>query len=191
MRIKWLVLSCLLFTACSKDDIPTPISKWGPDDAKSTIPNTTSTSIKYDSNYLTLDGRLPQDGNGYYHLQLNPNTNQTTHRVTGTIKNTTQPIKVEWESNLYWWLWKDDVVARITKTYINQFTGQLTYVNLPPLTNWRDVLIPTCNSASYSGTNGEINTMIAPVNKMKGDTLRLKCTIIEAKISKEINIVLE
>lgn len=190
MRIKWLVLSCLLFTACSKDDIPTPISKWGPD-AKSTIPNTTSTSIKYDSNYLTLDGRLPQDGNGYYHLQLNPNTNQTTHRVTGTIKNTTQPIKVEWESNLYWWLWKDDVVARITKTYINQFTGQLTYINLPPLTNWRDVLIPTCNSASYSGMNGEINTMIAPVNKMKGDTLRLKCTIIEAKISKEINIVLE
>ena len=43
---------------------------------------------------------IPQ--NGYYHLQLNPNTNQTTHRVTGTLKNTTQPIKVEWESNLYW-----------------------------------------------------------------------------------------
>ena len=56
---------------------------------------------------------------------------------------------------------------------------------------WKDVLIPTCNSASYSGTNGEINTMIAPVNKMRGDTLRLKCTMIEEKITKQINIVLE
>jgi len=189
MRIKWLVLSSLLFTACSKDDIPTPIQKWGPEVQTKT--NTIPTKVSYNPNDFTLDGRLPQDANGYYHLQLNPNTNQTTHRVTGTLKNTTQPIKVEWESNLYWWLWKDDVVARITKTYINEFTGQLTYINLPPLTNWRDVLIPTCNSTSYSGTNGEINTMIAPVNKMRGDTLRLKCTMIEAKITKQINIVLE
>ena len=196
MRIKWLVLSSLLFTACSKDDIPTPILKWGPEVQTKT--NTTPTKVTYNPNDFTLDGRLPQDGNGYYHLQLNPNTNQTTHRVTGTIKNTTQSIKVEWESNLYWWLWKDDVVAKITKTYINEFTGQLMYINLPPLTNWRDVLIPTCNPASYSkydipnrGTNGEINTMIAPVNKMRGDTLRLKCTMIEAKITKQINIVLE
>lgn len=190
MRFKWLVIGCLLFTACSKDDIPTPIPKWGPDIQKS-IPTTTIVNSKYDSNSLVLDGRLPQDANGYYHLQLNPNTNQTTHRVTGTIKNTSEPIKVEWESNLYWWLWKNETVARITKTYINQFTGQLTYVNLPPLTNWRDVLIPTCNAASYSGTGGEINTMIAPVNKMRGDTLRLKCTMIEAKITKQINIILE
>jgi hypothetical protein len=189
MRIKWLVLSSLLFTACSKDDIPTPIPKWGPDIQTKT--NTPPTKVTFNADNFTLDGRLPQDRNGYYHLQLNPNTNQTTHRVTGTIKNTTQPIKVEWESNLYWWLWKDDVVAKITKTYINQFTGQLMYINLPPLTNWRDVLIPTCNSTSYSGTNGEINTMIAPVNKMRGDTLRLKCTMIEEKITKQINIVLE
>lgn len=189
MRIKWLVLSSLLFTACSKDDIPTPIPKWGP--GIQTKTNTPPTKVTFNADNFTLDGRLPQDANGYYHLQLNPNTNQTTHRVTGTIKNTTQPIKVEWESNLYWWLWKDDVVAKITKTYINQFTGQLMYINLPPLTNWRDVLIPTCNSTSYSGTNGEINTMIAPVNKMRGDTLRLKCTMIEEKITKQINIVLE
>jgi len=189
MRIKWLVLSSLLFTACSKDDIPTPISQWGPEVQMKT--NTTPTKVTYNPNDFTLDGRLPLDANGYYHLQLNPNTNQTTHRVTGTLKNAKEPIKVEWESNLYWWLWKDDVVARITKTYINEFTGQLTYINLPPLTNWRDVLIPTCNPTSYSGTNGEINTMIAPVNKMRGDTLRLKCTMIEAKITKQINIVLE
>lgn len=190
MRFKWIIIGGLLFTACSKDDIPTPIPKWGPD-IQTSIVNTTPTTIKYDSNDFTLDGRLPKDANGYYHLQLDPNTNQTTHRVMGTLKNTKQPIKVEWESNLYWWLWKGESVARITKTYINEFTGQLMYINLPPLTNWKDVLIPTCNSASYSGTNGEINTMIAPVNKMRGDTLRLKCTMIEEKITKQINIVLE
>lgn len=189
MRIKWLILSSLLFTACSKDDIPTPIEKWGPE--VQTKINITPTKVTYNADNFILDGRLPQDRNGFYHLKLNLTTNQTTHRVVGTIKNTTHPIKVEWESNLYWWLWKDDVVAKITKTYINQFTGQLMYINLPPLTNWKDVLIPTCNSTSYSGTNGEINTMIAPINKMRGDTLRLKCTMIEEKITKQINIVLE
>ena len=51
---------------------------------------------------ITLDGRLPMDGNGYYHLQLNSNTNQTTHRITGSVLNTIEPTKVTWESNLTW-----------------------------------------------------------------------------------------
>ena len=51
---------------------------------------------------LELDGRLPLDTNGYYHLKLNPNTNQTTHRISGKVLNITEPTKVSWWSNLNW-----------------------------------------------------------------------------------------
>jgi hypothetical protein len=140
---------------------------------------------------LELDGRLPMDNNGYYHLKLNPTSNQTIHRITGRVSNTYEPTKVEWESNLYWWLLKGQVVAEITKTYINYFTGELTYVNLPPLTNWQDVLVPTINSASYVGTAGEINTVIAPIYSMRTDTLVVDCKINEWNIRQTIKIVLE
>ena len=51
---------------------------------------------------LELDGRLPLDDNGYYHLTLNPTTNQTTHRISGKVLNTIEPTKVSWWSNLTW-----------------------------------------------------------------------------------------
>ena len=34
---------------------------------------------------ITYDMRLPVDGNGYYHLEMNRDTWQTTHRVSGSI----------------------------------------------------------------------------------------------------------
>ena len=51
---------------------------------------------------LELDARLTLDTNGYYHLKLNPNTNQTIHRISGRVLNTTEPTKVSWWSNLNW-----------------------------------------------------------------------------------------
>jgi hypothetical protein len=140
---------------------------------------------------VELDGRLPMDVNGYYHLKLNPFSNQTIHRITGRVYNTTEPTKVEWESNLYWWFLKGQVVAEITKTYFNPFTGELQYVNLPPLINWQDVLVPTINSASYVGKDGEINTVIAPIYRMKNDTLVVKMKVSERNIIQSIKIVLE
>ena len=140
---------------------------------------------------LELDGRLPMDDNGYYHLELNPTSNQTIHRITGRVLNTLEPTKVSWESNLYWWLKEGDTVARITKTYINYFTGQLTYVNLPPLQNWKDVLVPTINPASYVDKNQEINTIIAPIYRMKNDTLVVEARVNEWDITQTIKIVLE
>lgn len=140
---------------------------------------------------LELDGRLPIDENGYYHLVLDSTSNQTIHRISGKVLNTTEPTKVSWSSNLYWWLKQGDTIANITKTYINYFTGELTYVNLPPLTNWKDVLVPTINSASYVDENNEINTMIAPIYRMKNDTLVVECRVNEWDIIKNIKIVLE
>ena len=58
--------------------------------------------------------------------------------------------------------------------------------------NWQDQLVPTINSASYSDNNNEINTVIAPIKEMKGDTLKVTAKIIESpEIKKQINIVLE
>jgi hypothetical protein len=185
MRIKWVVLSCLLFTACSKDEIYEP--QWGPNQQTK---RTTFTSTKPILS-LELDGRLPKDNNGYYHLVLVKNSNQTIHRITGVVKNTNQPTKVEWENNLFWWLRKGDTIANITKLYINPLDGSRNYVNLPPIINWMDDLVPTINKSSYAGTNGEINTVIAPIYKMKGDTMRITCRVLEHNINKQLNIILE
>lgn len=182
----WLVFGCLLFTACSKEDIGEP--QWGP-----TQTTTTQTTTKSNTKTITmsLDGRLPIDKNGFYHLTLSSKTNQTTHRVLASVTNTTEPTKVEWESNLFWWFKRGEIVASITKTYINQFTGKITYVNLPPITNWQDVLVPTTNCCSYVDSNGEANTIIAPVYEMVGDTLVLTASIKAKGITKNIKIVLE
>jgi hypothetical protein len=108
---------------------------------------------------IELDGRLPMDSNGYYHLTLNQSTNQTTHRITGRVLNTTEPTKVSWKSNLSW-----------------EYQGEN---------------VPTVNGASYVSDVGEVNTMIAPIRTMVGDTLRVEATVREWLITKQINIVLE
>ena len=140
---------------------------------------------------LKLDGRLPIDQNGYYHLVLDPSKNQTIHRISGAVSGISEPTKVSWNSNLFWWLLEGDVVAEITKTYINIFTGELTYVNLPPIVNWKDALVPTINSSSYVGEGGEVNTVIAPIYRMKGDTLIVTAQINEWEVAKSLKIVLE
>jgi hypothetical protein len=137
---------------------------------------------------IEIDGRLPFDVNGYYHLKLDSTKNQTIHRISGSLRlNGEIPFpseKIEWNSNLYWYIVQGDTIARITKTYINYFTGNVTVVSLPPLVSNKTELVPTINSASYSGYGvGDINTVIAPIYKMKGDTM-----IIKASIEKEFKI---
>ena len=162
--MKRLIPLLILLSACSREDLNVPQKKY----------------------YLKIDSVLNQSGtkslvydiNGYYHLKLDVRKNQTLSRVTGTVlvdgREPYPPEKIDWESNLYWWLKKGDTVAYITKAYVNYFTGQYTIVSLPPLIASKDELVPTSNFASYSGKGGEINNMIAPIYRMKGDTLILK-----------------
>lgn len=132
-----LIGAMLVLTSCSKDELYDDVL----------IPT------------IELDGRLPMDSNGYYHLTLNQATNQTTHRITGRVLNTTEPTKVSWKSNLSW-----------------EYQGEN---------------VPTVNGASYVSDVGEVNTMIAPIRTMVGDTLRVEATVREWLITKQINIVLE
>ena len=110
---------------------------------------------------LEIDGNLPMDTNGYYHLKLNQNTNQTIHRVSGTVGYTEywdEPLKVSWNSNLTWVYQGDDV--------------------------------STSNQSSYV-VDGNVHNVIAPINTMIGDTLILTGTIREHLVSDTIEIVLE
>jgi hypothetical protein len=131
-----------------------------------------------------VDFQLNKNNEGYYELTLNKFSNQTIQRITAKLTQNNLPIQdnygniqpklIELESNLYWWLKKGDTVAQITKTYFNKFTGEITYTNLPPLINWQDELVATINSSSYtSEKTGLVNTVIAPIREMAGDTLKI------------------
>ena len=169
--MKKLIPLLILFSACTKDDVVVPQKNY---------------TFSIDS-VLTQSGTksLSIDANGYYHLKLIPNSNQQPHRITGRILiNGKKPIpaeNIEWESNLYWWIRRGNTIADITKSYINYFTGQYTIVSLPPMIASKDELVPTINKLSYSGTNGEINTVIAPISEMKGDTMVIKAFNYNAK----------
>jgi hypothetical protein len=181
MRIIFVSIVVLLF-GCSKDEnMPLPKKEF---------------TLSIDS-VLTQSGMssLPLDKNGYYHLKLDETKNQTVHRITGRIlingKEPTPAEKIEWESNLYWLLQRNDTITTITKSYINYFTGQYTIVKLPPMIASKDELVPTINANSYSGTKGEFNTMIAPIYKMKGDTMVVKASNYTSNLFAIKKIVLE
>lgn len=171
----------LLISSCTLVELETPIDYY-------------ELKIK---GVLTEDGldTLFRDTNGFYHLELERYRNQTIRRVTGVIlKNGIEPFppeKIEWESNLYWWLLRSDTVAQITRTYFNPFTGVLQPVILPPLLAQKDELVPTVNCCSYNGKGGEINTMIAPINRMTGDTLIVQAYNYTSNKNAIIKIVLE
>jgi hypothetical protein len=179
--MKRLIPLLILFSACTKEDEYIPQKEY---------------TFTIDS-VLTQNGlrSLPKDQNGLYHLKITSIGTPQSHRVTGRIlvngKEPFPPEKISFESNLFWWLRRGDTIATITQAYVNYFTGQFTIVKLPPLVTNKDELVPTTNFASYSGTKGEVNTIIAPIREMIGDTLVLKASHYTTKKIIYTKIVLE
>jgi hypothetical protein len=141
---------------------------------------------------IQLDTRLPKDVNGYSYFKLYSSESQNIHRISGTIRRNGRipdkpREKVEWKSNLYWHLKQGEPFATVTKTYINEFTGQLMVVKLPPLISNISALVPTINENTYNSADGTINTIIAPTWEMRGDTMTVvaKCGNV-VKIAKII-----
>jgi hypothetical protein len=124
--------------------------------------------------------RLKKVNGGFYLMELTKET-QNIQRISIRLLDGDKVVeskccgkrqKIEWRSNLYWWLKKGETVGNITKTYFNPFTGEIQYVNLPPLVNWKDELIPIINESSYTDdVTGRGSTVIGPIGKMKGDTM--------------------
>ena len=94
---------------------------------------------------LELDGRLPIDNNGYYRLELRQDVHQTIHAISGTVGNTTdwdEPMKVEWDSNLTWYLQNEwEVTTANPASYV--VDGKVNNVIGPVKTMVGDTLILT------------------------------------------------
>ena len=120
---------------------------------------------------FNLEPRLDQDNNGYYHLELNPTTFQTLHRLSGHIYGDGQPldlVKFNWESSHYWIL--GDTLGYIVNIGL---TDQMVYVSIDTsyIIGFEGFEVPTINCCSYSNSQGEVNTMFAPIRTMKSDTV--------------------
>ena len=102
---------------------------------------------------LEIDGRLPMDTNGYYHLILTQDTNQTIHTVSGTVGNTLNlpPLKVEWNSNLTWIYQGEDVSTSNQSSYV--VDGKVHNVIAPTNTMIGDTLILTGTIREYLVTD--------------------------------------
>ena len=80
-------------------------------------------------------------------------------------------VKVFWESSHYWEL--SDTLGYYVKRGL---TDELVWVNYDTVyvTGFSGQEVPTINPASYSNSDGEVNTMIAPVQSMVGDTMTIR-----------------
>jgi hypothetical protein len=116
---------------------------------------------------------LTQDANGYYHLELGDNW-QTLHRISGTAYMNDIPLEVlpvEWESDLFWYL--GDTLGYIVNRNFDD-NGMYVSVDTSYITGFNGMEVPTINCCSYSNSDGEVNTMIAPVQTMVGDTMTIR-----------------
>lgn len=144
-----------------------------------------------DNYTMELDGRLDTTNEGLYKLELNSTDNsiQTIHRITGKLLNNGEepyPQLVEWESSHQWTL-NDTAYVFIRRT-INVL-GDWVDVDTTYVTGFAGSIVPTINEFSYSGDGGEINTVIAPIDEMVGDTLIVKAKFED--LEETIRIVLE
>jgi hypothetical protein len=131
---------------------------------------------------LTEDGKqsIERDSNGYYLLDLEPSsdTKQTVRRITGRVlkdsSEPTPPEVIDWESSHTWVTGTDNgyYVRRVINALGQWVIVDTNYINIPS-----GLIVPTINPTSISGDVGEINTMIAPIYSMRGDTM-----IVTAKL---------
>jgi hypothetical protein len=143
---------------------------------------------------LSIDVLLPTDSNGYSYYELyNPN-GQNIHTITGTFlidgkPPVGEPVIANWESSHSWILQKGKLVYTLTKSYINPLTGLWTVTVLPSVISQIDYIVPTINKSCYvSSETGEIFSVIAPIGRMKGDTITIKAYVLymyPTKIVKE------
>jgi len=118
-----------------------------------------------------LDSGLITDENGYHHLTIDMTEWQTLHRVSGHVTREGESVNVAkfyWASNMYWTI--GDTFGYVIAN--NGLTDDLVYVGYDTtyITWFNGFEVPIVNGSSYSREDGEVNTMIAPVRSMRGDT---------------------
>jgi hypothetical protein len=104
-------------------------------------------------------------------------------RVNGDIPNSPRE-KVEWESSLYWVLRQGETIGTIYRRTWRGLGWQV--VDSIKVTNLKEAIVPTINPACYNSSDGSINTVIAPMWNMKGDTMVIVARCGEAVTSVKI-----
>ena len=123
---------------------------------------------------LSFDLRLPEDGNGYYHLKIDRFNWQTLHRVSANVTSNDYPVEgfwITWYSSMYWYL--GDTLGYIVNRDFSVYQGRYVTRDTSFMIGFSGMEVPTTNATSISNGDGEINNMIAPVRSMIGDTLYL------------------
>jgi hypothetical protein len=123
---------------------------------------------------LNIDTRLPKDQNGYSVFNLYSTQTQNIHTISGSIRvNGRIPNepreKIEWESSHYWMLKQGDTLGTIYRRTWRGLGWQI--VDSIKVVNLKQSQVPTINSATYNSADGSINTVIAPMWNMRGDTM--------------------
>lgn len=149
---KLLLISLLFLSACSKEDI---------------FPNNVE---------LSIDTRLPKDVNGYSVFNLYTQQTQNIQTISGSIRINGQipdnpRVKVEWESSHYWEIKQGDTIGTIYRRQWRGLGWQI--VDSIKVVNLKTAQVPTINSVCYNSADGSINTVIAPIYSMKGDTMTI------------------
>ena len=158
---------------------------WGCEDKS----NDDDNDKNVDEIVFNLEPRLDQDVNGYYHLELNPSSFQTLHRLSGHTYLNGEPLdvmKFNWESSHFWML--GDTLGYFIHRGL---TDDLEYVSYDTtyMIGFNDFVVPTINCCSYSNSDGEVNTMFSPVWTMRYDTIRV--TVEFYDIIQSFEIVLD
>lgn len=125
---------------------------------------------------MNIDTRLPKDNNGYSIFSLYSTQTQNIHTISGSIRvNGEIPNepreKIEWESSHYWVLKQGEDIGTIYRRTWRGLGWQI--VDSIKVVNLKTSQVPTINSACYNSADGSINTVIAPMYNMKGDTMTI------------------
>ena len=164
--LKWVLLFFLIFYGCNNSDF-----------ILATDHKIGNPKVEYINQvfYFEKNPRLNIDDNGYYLLQLDTINWQTLHRISGSIidSSTNSPVvncRVEWSSSHYWTL--GDTLGYWIRQGLNNDLEWVGY-DTSYVIGFDGQQVPTINPASYSNFDGEVNTMIAPVQSMIGDTMTI------------------
>ena len=116
---------------------------------------------------------LTLDANGYYHMTMDMGRWQTTKTLYGYVYRDGNPMNVlrfGWASSHYWLL--GDTLGYIVQIGLNDEFQYVAY-DTTFITGFADHVVPCVNGSSYSREDGMVNTVIAPVRTMRGDTMTI------------------